>query len=301
MVICLLFFVSVLSCSPGSEGDNASTAKKGDWTAYDVVDVHGHIGTFKGYDLSTETLLKNIARFDVRLVLVSNIDGANLPGTTGNLDEEEANLATVSVVRQFPQKLRGLIWARPNDGSPGNVEKFLKDEKYSIDGSMIFVGIKLHPDMNQFPADDQRVDGYLKLCRDYRIPALFHSGESGTNSDPRKIYAVARRFPEVSVVLYHMGFLGPHEGAISVVEESIRDGDAQLYLETAQADPQMVVQAVRELGAERVLFGSDATYYGDKHYEEYRGLIETLKDSLSEEEFELVIRGNAKSLFRIGD
>src|SRR6266478_1440701 len=69
------------------------------WADDRIIDVHAHIGTFRGYDLSTETLLANIERYGIRLVLVSNIDGAELPGTTQNLDEVKANLATIETVR----------------------------------------------------------------------------------------------------------------------------------------------------------------------------------------------------------
>jgi predicted TIM-barrel fold metal-dependent hydrolase len=129
---------------------------------------------------------------------------------------------------------------------------------------------------------------------------MFHSGSDDTsNSSPQKIYAVARRHPNVPVILYHMGFLGPHGSAIATVKAALTKKDAQLYLETSQADPDAVMQAIKTLGSERVLFGTDATYYGKEHYEKYEVMMARLRKELSAEDFAKVVRGNAERLFRL--
>lgn len=263
------------------------------WSALNLIDVHAHIGSFRGYDLRTENLIDNIKRFGIHLALISNIDGAHLPGKTLDLDERTANQITLETVRQYPEQLRGLAWSRPTDpqGSPANLEPFLRDHG--------FLGVKLHPDMNQFPADSTCVDGYLALCAKYKVPAVFHSDATGSNSGPEKIYAAAKRHPTVAVVLYHMGFLGPHNDAIAIVKESLAKKDAQLYLETSQADPQAVLLAIKTLGPERVLFGTDATYYGEQHYDKYIPMIELLQKELRAEDFAKVTRENAKRLFKL--
>ncbi len=278
---------------------NQTQKRSGVWAEHRVIDIHAHIGSFKGYDLSTPTLMSNIERYGIRLALISNIDGAEL-SETQNLDEIKANQATVEHVRQYPERLRGLVWTRPKDGLPTNVEPFLRDSISTGPDQRVFVGMKFHPDMNNFPADDPRVDGYLQLCEKYQIPAVFHSGSDDTsNSAPQKIYVVARRHPAVPIILYHMGFLGPHGSAIATVKEALTKKDAQLYLETSQADPGAVMQAIKELGSEHVLFGTDATYYGKEHYEKYEAMMVRLKNELSAEDFAKVVRGNAEKLFRL--
>ena len=263
------------------------------WAGWNVIDVHGHIGSFRGYDLRTETLMANINRFGLKWVLISNIDGAHLPGKTLDLDEITANRATLATVRQYPEQLRGLVWTRPADpeGSPQKVEPFLRDHG--------FVGVKLHPEMNQFPADSSCVDGYLALCEKYKVPAVFHCGAPGSEAGPEKIYAAARRHPAVAIVLYHMGFFGPHQPAIAAAKEALAKKDADLYLETSQADPAAVLEAIAALGAERVLFGTDAVYYGQEHYEKYLPLVEQLQQNLSADDFAKVMRENAQRLFHL--
>ncbi len=270
-----------------------NTNTKPVWADLNVIDIHGHIGSFLGYDLRTETLMDNINRFGIRLVLISNIDGAHLPGKTLDLDEVTANRITLETVQKYPDKLRGLVWTRPTDpkGSPKNVETFLREHG--------FVGVKFHPEMNQFPADSSCVDGYLDLCEKYQVPAVFHCGAKGSESGPEKIYAAARRYPSVPVVLYHMGFLGPHHDATAAVKEALAKKNADLYLETSQADPVAVLQAVAEVGADRILFGTDATYYGREHYEKYLIMVGQLQQKLQKSDFDKIMQTNATKLFRL--
>ena len=269
--------------------------RPGIWGEHLIIDIHAHIGTFRNFDLSLPTLLDNVERYGVQMALISNIDGANLPGTTGNLDEIQSNQATADSVSKYPERLRGLLWTRPNQrSSAADFERFLTDPVY--DG--VFVGIKLHPVMNQFPAESDVVDPYLELCARHQVAAVFHS-DPGGNASAAAIYASARRFSSVPVVLYHMGFFGPHDEAIAAVAESLTKGDANLYVGTAQADPAAVLRAVAELGSERVLFGSDATFFGERHYEQYEAMIDTLEKSLTPQEFRNVIRDNAIRVFRL--
>jgi predicted TIM-barrel fold metal-dependent hydrolase len=295
-----LAFTIAFNCQDQSTMSQENQNLPANWREHRIIDIHAHIGSYKGYDLSTPTLLDNLQRYGIRLALISNIDGAELPGTTLNLDEMNANQATAEHVRRYAEQLRGLAWTRPEDGSPANVEPFLSDSLATGLNRRIFVGMKFHPDMNHFPADDSRVDGYLQLCEKYGIPAVFHCGsDDASNSAPQKIYAAGQRHPTVPIILYHMGFLGPHTSTIATVKAALTKGDAQLYVETSQADPAAVMQAIKELGSDRVLFGTDATYYGKAHYEQYETMITRLKNELSAEDFAKVVRGNAERLFRL--
>ena len=231
------------------------------------------------------------------MAFISNINAAELSGITPNSNQVEANEEIVKIVTSEPDRFRGLLWIRPNDGSPQQIEHFLSMKL--PDGSPLFVGMKFHPEMNHFKADDSKLDEYMKLCSKYNIPAVFHSGKRFSNSSPDRIYALARRHPSVHVVLYHMGAFGPHEPAIQTAKEAMTKADANLFLETSQAHPDAVVKAIRELGSNRVLFGSDATYYGKNHYERYSKLIERLKNELTVDELNAVLSGNARKIFRL--
>jgi uncharacterized protein len=257
-----------------------------------LIDIHTHIGTFRGYEIGERILLDCMDEGKIQFALVSNIDGANVRATK-NLNEFDANAATEHFVRSHLDRFRGLLWARPKDGFPSQLERFLSAQ------DSIFVGIKFHPEFNQFAADDPRVHPYLKLCEKYGVPAIFHSGSPGAYSDPERIYSMARKHPSVPVILYHMGFFGPHERAIQVAARSRKNRDAKIYLETSQVDVSSVLLAVKQLGSSAVLFGTDATYYGRNHYSRYQNLLNSLRQNLTREEYFDVTAGNAIRIFRL--
>jgi predicted TIM-barrel fold metal-dependent hydrolase len=288
-----LYFLPLLLTAFYSFAQNGTK----DWSAFNVIDIHAHVGSFRGFDLSLQNLRENIQKHGIKMAFISNINAAELSVVTPNSNEIEANEAIVKIVTNEPQRFRGLIWVRPNDGSAEEIERFL-NVKLS-DGSPLFVGMKFHPEMNHFRADDSKVDEYLALCEKYKIPAVFHSGKSMSNSSPDRIYNVAKRHPLVPIVLYHMVAFGPHEPAIKVSKEALTKKDANLYLETSQTHPDAVIRAIRELGSDRVLFGSDATYYGKNHYERYETLMERLRKELDVEQFDEVVGGNARRVFGV--
>jgi hypothetical protein len=285
-----------------------------------TVDVHAHIGSFAGYDLSEPTLLAEVAEAGVALALVSNIDGAAVPGKTRNLPEAEANRATERFVRSYPARFRGLLWGRPDVGDASALEPFagLRLPAEESDAGLrlpaeeggahaprwtrrVFVGVKLHPEMNATPADAPAFDSYLAFAARHGFPVVVHcDGQVDMASAPR-LLALARRHPTVPVVLYHTGFQGPHEPAIAAAEAALADGSANLWLETAQLPPEVALEAVERVGAGRVLFGTDATFYGRGHYARYRPLLEALARELGEEDRARILNGNARALFRLED
>lgn len=297
----MLVALVVAACAP-----SASRTDPADWRDLEVVDVHAHLGSFGSFDLRIETLLGYLDRSGVRLALVSNLDGSSA-SPTQRLGASAANQVTLETVRRHSARLRGLLWANPTEATVAELERFVAA---TVDGSAAgeraFVGLKLHPDFDRFLADDRRVDPFLDLCRRHQLVAVFHAGPPGSASAPERIAAAARRHPTVPVVLYHMGADGFDGGsgdgqkaAIAVVEKSLAARDANLYLETSQTAAQWIVEAVRRVGEDRVLFGTDATYYGTAHFETYAPVVSRLRRELSPSALAAVMGGNARRLFRL--
>ncbi len=274
----------------------------------ELVDVHAHIGRFEGYDLSEETLLAETEGAGIALALVSNIDGAAVPGKSPDLPEAQVNAATEAFVRRYPARFRGLLWARPDRGDARALEPFTAARIPAATAApgdpprwtpRVFVGVKLHPEMNFVPADDPRVDPYLDFAARHGYPVVAHSDGQVDAASPARLLALARRRPQVPVVLYHTGFQGPHAPAIEACAEALRDGSANLWLETAQLPPDWALRAVERVGPGRVLFGTDATFYGRGHYARYAPLLSALHAALSPADLALVRSGNARRLFRL--
>ncbi|MGQ9767187.1 MAG: amidohydrolase family protein, partial [Anaerolineae bacterium] len=61
-------------------------------------------------------------------------------------------------------------------------------------------------------------------------------------------------FPEVKIILGHLGT----QGELSTIEALlVADRHPNVYLETSWAMPHMLIEAVHEVGAGRLLFGSN--------------------------------------------
>jgi predicted TIM-barrel fold metal-dependent hydrolase len=103
----------------------------------------------------------------------------------------------------------------------------------------------------------------------------------------------------VPFVLYHMGFGTQHQDSIETAREAKTKRDALIYLETAQSDADSVLKSVEAVGADRIVFGTDATYFGRNHYEYYIPILQALKKALPAADYKRIIHDNAVQLFRL--
>jgi hypothetical protein len=205
------------------------------WIGFDPLDSHLHAsGTGRG-DLGLGSLQMAMASAGMREGIVSWVDNAALD----RLNWKGTGL--------FP-----LVWARPGETSPEEVRSRLTSGH---------VGLKLHPTVDDYRADDPELDPYLEIAAELGCPVACHSAPG--DADPDYIRRLAERFPSVPVIFYHT-YLGPREGRYRAAEH-VRE-QSNLYLETSWCGWQTVVELVEEAGVDRVLFGSDASVDGAHHY-----------------------------------
>lgn len=215
-------------------------------------------------------------------------------GMSGGLASWPANHRVARAIARSP-RLKGLVWVRPGVTPVGLVRRYLRSG---------FVGLKLHPTVDNYPADTPLLDPYLEIATRQRVPVAIHSAP-GT-ADPDAIRRLADRFPEVPILLYHT-YLGPVEGRRRAVGH-VR-AHPRLYLETSWCVVGQVLQFVHDVGPDRVLFGSDASVDGPAHYcrqppnvegqETYNDGLLRLAGALEPAAARLVLGENARSLFRL--
>jgi predicted TIM-barrel fold metal-dependent hydrolase len=136
--------------------------------------------------------------------------------------------------------------------------------QYAIADEFGFGGPKLMAVLHEYEIDDAIVDPVMEMARERGQVASIHSG--GGPVHPNKIANVAARFPEVPIIMDHMGYPDDTEDAIRAAEEH-----PNIYLGTtilrffrqdpSQAVPTAVAEAVRRVGAERVVWGSNLPEY----------------------------------------
>ena len=122
----------------------------------------------------------------------------------------------------------------------------------------------------------------MSLARELGMVVNIHSGSE--ISHPLAIGALCRRFPDVTVLMDHMGYREWGGDAI----EAARD-NPNLYLGTtiASFEPSSIERAVRAIGAERVVYGSNwPALYSDLAVEAIR------RHKFGAEAEELILGGN---------
>jgi predicted TIM-barrel fold metal-dependent hydrolase len=129
----------------------------------------------------------------------------------------------------------------------------------------------------------------MQLAGDRGLPVLFHTGHP-IFTLPWSIEEVAANFPETKVVFGHMG-----HGNIVYINASIDIACRRpnVYLETSGMPMHSKIrEAVERVGADRVMYGSDAPFH--------HPAVEQLKVRLSglgEADVERVLSGSASALY----
>ena len=251
-----------------------------------VLDARVTLAPSDTLDLSVQTLLADLDHRGVRLALASAMAG----GADGAREASPEDL--LSAVMSHPERLRAFLRARPGEDDLERLEG-LVDQRLP-GGDRIFVALEFHPEKDGFAVDETGVEAYLELCaRNFR-PAVFHSGAPGSKADPGKILALARRHPKVSMVLFPSDAEGAFDAALGAAKAARMAEDAKLYLGTGALAPEEVRRAVRELGADRVVYGGGAA-----SRDELDHLLRKQEAAWSDLEQARVLGGNAAWLFDV--
>lgn len=191
---------------------------------------------------------------------------------------DAGNRAVREAVQQFPDRLVGYARVNPNygDGAVRELESCLSEYE--------FKGLMLDPEWENFTPDDRHlVYPLLETVRRFGVPVLFSSGYAP--AEPALFWRVADDFPEVPVVLGHMG------GRLTVDAVLIAERAPNIYLETSDHMYRLGTMAKR-IGMERVLFGSNVPF-SSPEVELYKV---TVRKDLSAEQKAMILGGNAARL-----
>ena len=275
-----------------------------------IIDAHVHCGQWNFDRFPCEDVVEffskkfNQGKDYVDRVIISNLDCIKTGKNNKPLkDEISGNLLLLDAAIK-DKKFIPFVVCQPGHGSAENIEVLLK--KYPE----LIKGLKFHPACLDLAANDVRYVPYMQLAEKYNKPCLFHcevlSDEAGNLlrngvSDPDYIYETARQFPDVPVILGHMGLGGDkaHEAGINTLVKSIDNNDAKLYADLAWVDwdnpaKPHIVDVIDKLQhsskgdmTERLLFGTDAPLgvFGEKALKQqgaYDANIRNIKAAIRE-------------------
>ena len=164
-------------------------------------------------------------------------------------------------------------------------------------------GFKFHPPIQQFFPNDPGAYHLYKVIEEARLPALFHTGQSGMGSgmpggggirlkygNPIYLDDVAADFPEMPIIMAHPSFPWQDE-AISIALHK-----PQVYIDLSGWSPKYfsptLIQYANSLLKHKVLFGSDYPLITPD-----RWMADFAKIPIKDEVRPLILKENAMRLF----
>jgi predicted TIM-barrel fold metal-dependent hydrolase len=236
-----------------------------------IIDGHIHAGYW-----SPERFVgRGVPLAELETCLVEcGIDGAVLTST----DLRRNDLVLEFIGKERQRRYWFFPWVNPADGSDLD---FARHHRADIHG------IKLHPSCDRIKVTDKKVEPLLNFARAESLPVMIHCGRWQEMSSYRLALEVAARYPDLNVILSHMGGDTPELEMATIDAIKGRDlHNAYLGIEGVR-EYWAVQKAVEEIGAERVIFGSD---FPLGHPKIYLGLVDALR--MSADDRELVLSGN---------
>jgi len=212
-----------------------------------VIDIHTHLwGREDGLMLDTEDadrLRFMLDRFGIEAAVVMPLFGGHYPAEA----QVRAGNRAVHALAQSDPRVRPFVTVYPPDRAAALREMRYWMEEHAFAGLKVWVAL----------ADDPSMNPLVERMIAYRKPILIHAlhksvGQLPRESNPTHVARLAERYPEATIIMAHVGgnFLFGCD-AIAHVSNVVTDVSGT-YTETG-----MVEYAVRTLGAERVLFGTD--------------------------------------------
>lgn len=251
-----------------------------------IIDADTHIAPTGG-DFAVEKHLERMERAGIDKALVWL-----KPDYTGR-EIEGHNRYVYQATQKYPDRLIGFGWADPTVG----VEHAIDMVRVCVQ-EYGFYGVKLNGAQNRYFIDDPRLALPVAEAIAKTGKALaFHIGaDEYERTHPLRAAKVAQLFPETPILMVHMGMT---DRMMNHVVIEVAQACPNMYLVGSSTTYQAVVEAIRVLGAERVMFGTDAPF-------QWPHVIKAMYDAaldglISPREKALVMGGNLARVLRLAN
>ncbi len=203
------------------------------------IDFHNHVWkggsvgeSFLAQDMRVESLLRAMDR--------ANVDYAGIC----SIAQDMQNDYVLSCVKEHSDRVFAYAFINPREkGSIDVLKKYL---------DLGMKGVKLHPKLHGYYLSNHNiVDPVMEVCREYKVPMFAHGACEEVNM-PFDFEEMARSFPDVMVILGHMGAFGAVDSAILAASRT-----KNLYLDTSLCAAGDVRNAIKGVGADKLLMSTD--------------------------------------------
>lgn len=262
-----------------------------------IIDCHTHVGKMGGKSWTPQDLIASMdeAGIDYSILITLEEQPENKQLTLEEI---------IKVCEEFPRLIPvGRIDF--NDFIEEQTDKiigFLKEKK--------IVGVKFYLGYQKYHANDPKLHPIYKFCQENNFPVMYHTGmlEAGfpgllKSSHPLTIDEVANSFPDLKIVIAHMGNPWIMDcGAVMLKNKKVYmdfSGYFKEYSHIKDEDVTFFVKQLTEFKSfvgdyKKCLFGTDWPLYSQR---KYLGVVQKLP--MTDEENELVFSQNAKDIFNL--
>jgi len=204
-----------------------------------ICDAHVHFGpdTLVEENTTIDVLDKYIKRFEIKKLLAF--------ASNAEIDRVNQQLIQLSKTHKEIYALMRL--------TPSNADWCKKNLNGLLNEKI--VGIKCHPSIDKVRVTDPIFKEVFEIINDKHGIALIHTGRWLEMASYEFAIEIAKLYPKLRVIVAHMGGneLPNAKGAIEM-SKNVKN----VWLETSNCRiPAVIRWAVRDLGARRVLLGSD--------------------------------------------
>jgi predicted TIM-barrel fold metal-dependent hydrolase len=206
-----------------------------------ILDAHAHLGPYGKFfipDHDRSSMIRVMDRCGVSTAIFSSHLAIQIDSVAGNA-------LTAAEVTASGGRLRGYLVANPWQDPLAELERWALDDR--------FVGIKLHPDMHDYPLTGPRYAPVWTYAARHRLPVLTHTWGGSPNDGPAVVERIAAEQPEVTFLAGHAG--SPETDAMIAVAK--RHSNVLLEVCGSVNSGTRIARMVDSLGPGRVVFGSD--------------------------------------------
>lgn len=244
-------------------------------TRFPVVDAHAHVGAWARFD--SVPLAEQVAEMD-RLGIRTAVVSA-LPALVGDI--VGGNDLVASVIRRYSGRFLGYAHVSANDpdGMAGELDRCFAEPG--------FRGIKIYP-FDSIPYDDARFETAWNFARARSVPILGHTW----GGDFMGLDRAADKHPDVPVLAAHAGSGFAYRAYLEAARQA---PNLFLDLTYSREHTNMIEHFVAELGADRIVWGTDAPLFSMAHQ-----IGKVLLARIPEPDKQRILSGNAVRLFKRG-
>ncbi len=213
---------------------------------YRILDVHGHIGYYKLFNMpgcNADDMVNSMDRAGIEKIMISSMIALEADCVYGND-------MTADAIRRYPDRFLGYAAINPYEQ-----EEIIPELSRCFD-ELSMTAIKLHPDLNDCPADSDLFIPVYRFANERNLIIMNHSWGSSSN-----LTKLSTKYPNIKFIQAHYGSSWDGSRPLEIFE-TIKKLD-NVYLDTAGSGSYYGAfeKTFEYFGEDKLIFGTDFPFF----------------------------------------